>query len=45
MLILTSSSSLRIWRDHLGSSVDEAADDIDWILRTAIAVATSSEPQ
>jgi AcrR family transcriptional regulator len=41
MLILTSSSSLRIWRDQLGSTVDEAADDIDWVLRAAIAAASS----
>jgi AcrR family transcriptional regulator len=41
MLILTSSSSLRTWRDLLGSSVEEAADDVDWILRAAIAAATS----
>jgi len=41
LVILTSSSSLRTWRDHLGSSVDEAADDVDWVLRAAIAAATS----
>ena len=39
LVILTSSSSLRTWRDHLGSSVDEAADDVDWVLRAAIAAA------
>jgi len=39
LVILTMSSSLRVWRDHLGSSVDEAADDIDWIIRAAIAAA------
>lgn len=41
LVILISSSSLRMWRDHLGSSVDEAADDIDWVLRAAVAAATS----
>jgi len=41
LVILTSSSALRTWRDHLGSSVDEAADDVDWILRAAIAAARS----
>ena len=40
MVILTSSSALRIWRDHLGSSVEEAADDVDWIVRAAIDAAT-----
>ena len=37
LVILTSSGSLRMWRDHLGSSVDEAVDDIDWFLKAAIA--------
>ena len=39
IVILTTSSSLRTWRDHLGSSVDEAAGDIDWVVRAAIAAA------
>lgn len=39
LIILTSSSALRTWRDHLGSSVDEAADDLDWIVRAAVAAA------
>jgi AcrR family transcriptional regulator len=37
LLILTTTSSMRLWREHLGSSVDEAADDIDWLIRAAIA--------
>jgi hypothetical protein len=37
LLILASSSSMRLWLDHLGSSVDEAADDVDWLLRTVLA--------
>jgi len=41
LVILTASSALRMWRDHLGSSVDEAADDVDWAIRAAIAAATS----
>ena len=40
LVILTASSALRMWRDHLGASVDEAADDVDWIVRAAIAAAT-----
>jgi AcrR family transcriptional regulator len=35
LVVLTTSSSLRTWRDHLGSSVDEVADDIDWMVRSA----------
>jgi hypothetical protein len=41
LVILTTSSSMRVWRDHLGSSVDEAADDVDWVVRAAIAAAQS----
>ncbi len=41
---LISSSALRMWRDHLGSSVEDAADDIDWVIRAAIAASTRKEP-
>jgi AcrR family transcriptional regulator len=41
LVILTASSAVRLWRDQLGSSVEEAADDVDWVLRAAIASATS----
>lgn len=41
LVILISSSALRLWRDHFGSTVNEAADDIDWVLRAAIAAAGS----
>ena len=37
LVVLVTSSTLRIWRDRLGSSVDEAADDIDRVIRAAIA--------
>jgi AcrR family transcriptional regulator len=37
LAVVTASSSLRMWRDHLGLSVDEVAQEIDWIVRTAIA--------
>jgi AcrR family transcriptional regulator len=39
--VLLTSSSLRSWRDHLGASVDQVADDIDWVLRAALAAARS----
>jgi AcrR family transcriptional regulator len=42
LVILTGSSALRMWRDHLGSSVDEAADDVEWLVRAAIAAASST---
>ncbi len=40
LVVLTASASLRMWRDHLGSSVDQAADDVDWLVRAAIAAVT-----
>ncbi len=40
LVILTTSSALRMWRDHFGATVDEAADDVDWLVRAAIAAAT-----
>ena len=40
LLVLSSSSAMRMWRDHLGSTVDEAADDIEWVLRAALASTT-----
>ena len=43
VVILTASSSVRMWREQLGSSVDEAADDLDWIVRAALAAAASSD--
>jgi AcrR family transcriptional regulator len=43
LVVLISSSALRTWRDHLGVSADQAAADVDWILRAAIAAARSEE--
>ena len=43
MVVLTTSSAMRVWVDHLGSSVDEAADDIGWVLRAAIGSASSED--
>ena len=41
LVILMASSSLRLWRDQIGSSVEEAADDVDWVLRAVIASTTA----
>jgi AcrR family transcriptional regulator len=38
-VVLTSSSALRVWRDHLGRSVEEIADEIDRAIRAVIASA------
>lgn len=43
IIILTASSAARMWRDQLGSSVDEAAEDVDWIVRAALAAAASND--
>jgi len=42
LVILTASSALRLWRDQLGSSVDEAADDVDWVLRAITSAASET---
>ena len=41
LVVLTSSSAIRMWRDQLDASVDEAADDVDWVVRAAIAAASA----
>ena len=42
LVILTASSALRLWRDQLGSSVEEAADDVDWALRAITSAASEN---
>jgi AcrR family transcriptional regulator len=37
LAVITASSSLRMWRDHLGLSAEEVAKEIDWIVRAAVA--------
>ncbi len=44
LTILISASALRVWRDHLGSTAEEAASDIEWVIGAAIAASTRSEP-
>jgi AcrR family transcriptional regulator len=41
LVILTTSSALRMWRDQLGASVDEAVNDVDWVVRAAITAAST----
>ena len=43
LTILISASALRVWRDHLGSTVDEAANDVDWVISAAIAASARKE--
>jgi AcrR family transcriptional regulator len=44
LIVLANSASMRMWRDYLGSSVDEAAEDIDFILRSVIAATEGKRP-
>lgn len=37
LLVLTSSSGMRMWRDQQGVPVDTAADDIHWLIRTVLS--------
>jgi AcrR family transcriptional regulator len=39
LTVLVTSSSLRVWRDQLGATVEQAADDIEWIVQAAISAA------
>jgi AcrR family transcriptional regulator len=43
LVVLTASASLRMWRDHLGASADQAAADIDWLLRSIIAAKNTTK--
>lgn len=43
LAVITASASLRMWRDHLGLSADEVADDIEWIIRAATAAAQAGK--
>jgi len=45
LVVLTTSSALRTWREHLGSSADEAADDVSWVVRLAVAGAGRAKPR
>jgi AcrR family transcriptional regulator len=40
LVILTSSSALRMLRDHLGLSAEQTVDDVEWLVRAAIGAAT-----
>jgi len=45
IVVMTASASLRMWRDHLGLSVDEVANEIDWIVRAAISASTERKDE
>jgi AcrR family transcriptional regulator len=39
LVVLMQSASLRMWHDLLGLSADEVAEEIDWVVKAAIAAA------
>jgi AcrR family transcriptional regulator len=43
LAVLLNSSALRTWSDVLGSSEDQVADDVDWIVRAAVAASRSKD--
>lgn len=43
LVVLTGSAAFRTWRDDLGCSPDEAADDVEWAVRTLIDAVTRNE--
>jgi AcrR family transcriptional regulator len=43
LVILTGQAAFRTWRDHLGCTPDEAADDVEWAVRTLIGASMRNE--
>lgn len=43
LVILTTSASLRMWRHHMGLSIEQAADDVEWIVRSVVAGAVGAK--
>jgi AcrR family transcriptional regulator len=44
LAVLITSASMRMWHDHIGVSVEQAADDIEWIVTAAVAASRRQEP-
>jgi AcrR family transcriptional regulator len=43
LVVLTGNAAFRTWRDDLGCSPEEAADDVEWAVRTMIGASTRNE--
>lgn len=43
LVVLSGSAAFRTWRDHLGCSPEEAADDVEWAVRTLIGASTRND--
>jgi AcrR family transcriptional regulator len=44
LAVMTTSGSLRMWREHLGASVDDAAGDVDFVVRAVLGASRRSQP-
>jgi AcrR family transcriptional regulator len=43
LVVLTGAAAFRTWRDHLGCTSDQAADDVEWAIRTLIDASMRSD--
>jgi AcrR family transcriptional regulator len=43
LAVLITSASMRMWRDHIGVSVEQAADDVEWLINAAVAASRRQE--
>jgi AcrR family transcriptional regulator len=43
LVVLTGMAAFRTWRDDLGCSAEEAADDVDWAVRALIAAGAEEQ--
>lgn len=43
LVVLTGSAAFRTWRDDLGCSPEQAADDVEWAIRTLIDASTRTD--
>ena len=43
LVVLTGQAAFRTWRDDLGCTPDEAADDVEWAIRTLIGAHTRNK--
>jgi hypothetical protein len=43
LVVLTGTAAFRTWRDDLGCSPEQAADDVDWAVKTLIAASAGRE--
>lgn len=44
LVVLTGAAAFHTWRDDLGRSYEQAADDVEWAIRALIAAGAGREP-